>query len=335
MTNKLRMRELIGCGVLIVAILYVVYKYLTRSKRSLDKKHVVITGGSSGIGKAVAIEVARMGANVTLIARNEEKLHSAKLEVMRNCIHPEQQKVQYFSVDVSENYEAIEKALDAAEEDLGPVYMLVNCAGMAICGKLEDTNISDIKYLMNLNYFGSLYPTKVLVPRMKCRGEGIIVMVSSQAGLLGIYGLSAYSATKFALRGLAEALHMECKPYNVSVTLALPPDTDTPGLANEEKTKPLETRLISESAGLIQPEVVAKRLVVDALNGTFYSTVGFESFMLKTLCCGMTPVVSLEELFLQVFLMGGFRLISSVYLASFHRIIKNCMKTRDTTKKAE
>lgn len=328
-------RHIIGLGIILVAILYVLYRYLTKSKRSLDKKHVVITGGSSGIGKAVAIEVARMGANVTLIARNEEKLQAAKSEVVRNCVHPEQQKVQYFSVDVSGSYEAIEKALDAAEEDLGPIYMLVNCAGMAICGKLEDTSVADIKYLIDLNYLGSLYPTKVLVPRMKCRGEGVIVLVSSQAGLLGIYGLTAYSATKFALRGLAEALHMECKPYNVSVCLSLPPDTDTPGLVNEEKSKPLETRLISESAGLMQPDVVAKNLINDALNGKFYSTVGFESFMLKTVCCGMTPVASLEELFLQVFLMGGFRLISSVYLASFHRIIKNCMKTRDTTKKAE
>lgn len=317
-----------------VAVIFLVVKRLMiKPKRSLHGKHVVITGGSSGIGKSVAMEVARMGANVTLIARDEEKLQRTKLEVMKNCLYPEQQKVVYYSVDVSGNYDDVLKALDAAEEQLGPVFMLVNCAGMAVCGKLEDTNVEDIKYLVNLNFLGTLYPTKVLVPRMKCRGEGSIVMVSSQAGLLGIFGYSAYSSTKFALRGLAEALHMECKPYNVTITLSLPPDTDTPGLANEEKTKPLETKLISESAGLFSPETVAKQLVDDALNGNYYSTVGFESFMLRTACCGMCPVSSLFELILQVHLMGIFRCVCAGYLFWFHRIVKNCMKTGESTKK--
>lgn len=83
--------------------------------------------------------------------------------------------------------------------------------------------------------------------------------------MLGIFGYSAYGATKFAIRGLAEALAMELTPHNVCVTLALPPDTDTPGFKEEEKTKPLETKLISDAGGLVQPEDVAKNLLYDSL----------------------------------------------------------------------
>lgn len=81
----------------------------------------------------------------------------------------------------------------------------------------------------------------------------------------GIFGYSAYCSTKFALRGLAESIAMELRPYNISVTLSLPPDTDTPGFAIEELSKPLETRLISQTSRLVSPDVVADKLFRDAL----------------------------------------------------------------------
>lgn len=89
----------------------------------------------------------------------------------------------------------------------------------------------------------------------------------------GIFGYSAYCCTKFALRGLAESISMELRPYNVSVTLSLPPDTDTPGFAIEELTKPLETKLISSNSELVKPDVVAGALVRDAL--VSFSTTKF------------------------------------------------------------
>ncbi|PSN33671.1 3-ketodihydrosphingosine reductase [Blattella germanica] len=322
-------------SIFICVILLLKRFFLSSKQPTLNNKHVVITGGSSGIGKSVAIEAAKLGANVTVIARDVVKLEQTVTEVTKQCIHPDKQKVQYISLDISDNYEDVEKALYNAEDEVGPISMLVNCAGTAICGRLEDTAVQDIKYLLNLNYLGTLYPTKAVIPRMKARQEGRIVIVGSQASLLGIYGLSAYSSTKFALRGLAEALHMEAKPYNISVTLSLPPDTDTPGFANEEKTKPMETRLISQSAGLVSPDHVAKQLVKDALVGRFYSIVGMESFILTTLCAGMTPVSSAMDFLAQVALMGILRFVSILYLISFDRIIKNCMKTRDQTKKSE
>lgn len=90
---------------------------------------------------------------------------------------------------------------------------------------------------MRVNYLGGVYCTKSVIPTMKSRKFGRILFVSSQAGQIGIFGYSAYSATKFALRGLVEALQMEVKPYNIYVTLSFPPDTDTPGFKEELLTK--------------------------------------------------------------------------------------------------
>ncbi|XP_058804285.1 3-ketodihydrosphingosine reductase [Phymastichus coffea] len=305
------------------------------NKGRLFKRNVVITGGSSGIGKSFAILAAKEGANVTIIARNWEKLERAKEEIVSACRNKDSQKVQCVSLDVGQNYNQIEGVFTEMEERHGPIYMLVNCAGTAICGRIEDTNPESLKLMIDLNLIGSYYCSKAVVPKMKTRKEGKIVLVSSQAALLGIFGLSGYCCTKFGLRGLAESLSMELTPYGISVTLSLPPDTDTPGLQVEELTKPLECKLISANAGLEQPEVVAQKMLNDTMDNKFFSFVGMESFILTTLCTGMSPYASLGELLLQALLMGPLRIISAFYLYSFKNIVKNCMKERESQKKSE
>jgi len=199
--------------------------------------------------------------------------------------------------------------------------MLVNCAGLAIASKIEDTTIEDLDTMIRTNFLGTYYCIKAVTPRMKASKEGVIVLVSSQAGLLGIFGYTAYSSTKFALRGLAESLAMEMQPYGISVTLSLPPDTDTPGYAVEELSKPTETKAISQLANLVQPEIVAEKTFEDALARNFFSTIGLDGFIVKTLCAGMSPVDSFHQLFVQVLLMGPLRLIGAGYLFVFQRII--------------
>lgn len=147
--------------------------------------------------------------------------------------------------------------------------------------------------------------------------------------------MSGYSSTKFALRGLAESLKMELSPYNIFVTLALPPDTDTPGFAAEALSKPLETKLISDSAGIFHPAVVAQQIFDDSLFGNFFSTVGLEGFLMILLCTGMSPVCSLAQIMLEVMLLGFCRVVGACYLFSFANTIKNCMKNRDQNKKTE
>lgn len=224
-----------------------------------------MTGGSSGIGKCVAILAAEKGANITIIARNVQNLEKAKDEILQACENKDRQKVEYLSLDITADYKAVEKALADLENVMGPIYMLVNCAGFALASKIEDTSIETLDAMMRTNFLGTYYCIKAVTPRMKTSKEGIIVLVSSQAGLLGIFGYTAYCSTKFALRGLAESLVMELKPHGISVTLSLPPDTDTPGYAIEELSKPIETKAIEQMAKLNQPEDIAEKILTDAL----------------------------------------------------------------------
>ncbi|KAK0181255.1 hypothetical protein PV327_003553 [Microctonus hyperodae] len=321
--------------VLVIVALLVKHFFFRQPLKNVEGKHVVVTGGSSGIGKSVAVLAAKNGAHVTIIARNIQNLEKARDEIINACKNRDVQKVSYLSMNLADNYESVERALLDVEKSVGPIYMLVNCAGTAICSKIEDTTTENLKWMTNLNFIGTYHCIKAVVPRMKNANDGIIVITSSLGALSGIFGLSAYCSTKFALRGLAESLAMELNIHNISVTLSMPPDTDTPGFAIEELSKPLETKLISGSAGLVHPDVVAKQLFEDALAGRFYSTVGFESFILSNLCAGFSPFSSFSELILQSILMGPLRLVGAAYLASFQRIIRNTMKTRNENKKSE
>lgn len=168
-------------------VAYVLYQSLDKKivYKSLQNKHVVITGGSSGIGKAAALEAARLGANVTVIGRDIGKLQAAVTEVTANCANKEQ-KVQYAALDVTSNYDEIQKRFTAIEAEMGPIFMLVNCAGSCICGQFDKMKPEDIKMMIDLNYFGSAYPTRYVLPGMKKRNEGLLVFVSSEAAFIGL-----------------------------------------------------------------------------------------------------------------------------------------------------
>ncbi|XP_058133841.1 3-ketodihydrosphingosine reductase isoform X1 [Dasypus novemcinctus] len=317
-----------------VLLLYMVSPLISPKPLALPGAHVVVTGGSSGIGKCVAIECYKQGAFITLVARNEDKLLQAKKEIEKHSIN-DKQVVLCISVDLSQDYNHVENVIKQAQEKLGPVDMLVNCAGMSIPGKFEDLEVSSFERLMSINYLGSVYPSRAVITTMKERRVGRIVFVSSQAGQVGLFGYTAYSPSKFALRGLAEALQMEVKPYNVYVTVAYPPDTDTPGFAEENKTKPLETRLISETTSVCKPEQVAKQIVKDAIQGNFNSSLGSDGYMLSSLTCGMAPVTSITEGLQQVVTMGLFRIIALFYLGSFDNIVRRCMVQRAKSEGAD
>lgn len=184
------------------------------------------------------------------------------MEVIRQ--RPEQ-KFQYRCLDLSSNYDDVAKCLADIEEAFGDIFMLINCAGLAICGVFEDVSVADARKLMEVNYWGTYNCTRYVLPKMKQSREGIIVVTASQAALFGIYGYGPYAASKYALRGMAETIAMESRHLGVSVTLALPADTNTPGFENEEKTKPKETKIISGGGGLAEPHSVAKKILDDAL----------------------------------------------------------------------
>ena len=211
--------------------------------------HAVITGGSSGIGLATAHELARRGAQVSLVARDPVRLTQAADELRTGGAAP-----CVASADVSDRVE-LGAAVDRLVGEQGPCDILVTSAGVSGPGYFDSFDEQAFRHQMEVNYFGTLHAVRAVVPSMIARREGSIVGISSTAGLLGVFGYAAYSASKFAVRGLFEALRSELKPHDVHVGCAFPPEVDTPMLAADEPLKPDETRAI---VGSIKPLTAAQ-----------------------------------------------------------------------------
>jgi 3-dehydrosphinganine reductase len=166
---------------------------------------------------------------------------------------------------------------------------------------------------------------------MRQLGSGRIVLVSSQAGQVGVYGYTSYCATKFALKGFAESLQMELARDNIYVTVAYPPDTDTPGFAEENKTKPIETQLINGTSGVLSAEEVAKNIIASARKGSFSCWFGINGFLLECLTSGAQPITSMLELISQTLTIGLARLIIVGLLNTFYGIAKKTNAERPKT----
>lgn len=225
---------------------------------SLAGAHVLITGGSAGIGYATAAHALDRGARVSLVARDAERLAVAEDRLETRVGDPT--RVAAEPADVTDP-EMFEQALGLLVAQFGPVNVLVTNAGGARPGHFEELPASVFTEQMELNYFGTLHPIRAVVPSMIERGRGHLVLVSSGAGIVGVYGYSAYSPAKFAVRGLAETLRSELKPHGIVVGCAYPPDTDTPGLEREGETKPAATASISATIKVRSAEAVGKGIV--------------------------------------------------------------------------
>ena len=219
--------------------------------------HVVVTGGSSGIGEAVAHAAARRGARLTLLARGPDRLDAAARSI--RAATPAA-VVGVIAVDVSDR-DAVHDALARAADERGDVEVLVCSAGITRPGRLLELDDEVFRSMVEVDYFGTLWPVRAVAPGMAERGHGSIVGVSSAAGLVGVYGYSAYGAAKFAVRGLLESVRTELAPLGVHVGCAFPPDVDTPMLADEEAFKPAETKAIAGSIKSLSAEQVAAAIV--------------------------------------------------------------------------
>ncbi len=221
---------------------------------SLRGQHVLITGGSSGIGLALARHAVIAGARVSLVARDPAKLARAKdhLREIAATAH-----VGTFPADVASPTE-LTGALTAAEAELGPVDVLITSAGVACADYFEAIPADAFERTMAVNYLGTVRAVRAVTAGMRQRGRGAIVLISSGAAFHGFFGYTAYAPTKFALRGFAEALRAELCDSGVHVMIVYPPDTDTPQLAEENRTKPAETRAVTSGGGLWRADAVAR-----------------------------------------------------------------------------
>lgn len=255
-------------------------------------KNVFITGGSSGIGLATAEQFSNLGSNICIIARNKSKLESALKEIQNRKID-NNQKFIYSVIDVT-NYENVKNGIKKAINEIGAPYILINCAGMSYPNYYE--NISNEKFdaILKTNLYGTHYTIRTILPYMKKDG-GYIINVSSVAGFVGVFGFTAYSASKFAVIGFSECLRSELKKYNINVSVLCPPDTDTPMFHEENKIKPPETKAISETAKVLSPEYVSKYLVKKIIKGKFMIIPGIESkfvYLVKRIAPGLIEYIN-------------------------------------------
>ena len=210
-----------------------------------------------GIGLAAARRMAGLGAHVTILARRPEPLATARLELEAQRRTPDQ-RFEAHALDVGDPVavDTVFARIDAG----GAPDVLLNCAGRAFPRRFEDVSYEQLLDTLRTNLHGCWNTVRAVLPSMKGRG-GYIVNTASLAGLIGVFGYTDYCASKFAVVGFSEALRGELKPYGITVSVLCPPDTDTPGFAVENTTKPPETVAISAQAKVLTPDEVADALL--------------------------------------------------------------------------
>jgi 3-dehydrosphinganine reductase len=244
----------------------------------INGKCAIVAGGSVGIGRAIADELARLGANIFLIARREGPLAASTNELKRAAVSPSQ-RFGYFAADVSD-WNAVGEAVKAAEAECGPPAVLVNSAGFSLPGYVEKLPISDIETEIKVNYLGTVYTVKQVVDGMIERKHGWILNISSLAGIKGIFGFTGYSGAKFAVFGFSEALRSELRPHGVCVSVLCPPDVDTERFKNDKREKPLENVMISKGASIMHADQVARAAIRGMDRGSFIIIPGFSGKLL-------------------------------------------------------
>lgn len=178
-------------------------------------KVVWITGASSGIGEALAIELARRGATLVLSARREAQLEA----VRQRCERPEDHLV--VPLDLTEA-ESLPAATERVLDELGRIDILVNNGGISQRGTVMETELDVDRRIMEVNYMGTVALTKAVLPAMLARHKGQIVVVSSLMGKIGTPLRSAYAASKHALQGFFDCLRAEVHDQGVHVSVICP-----------------------------------------------------------------------------------------------------------------
>ena len=172
-----------------------------------------ITGASSGLGRAFSEHAAQRGHNVVATARNTDALADLAAAYAG--------RVLTVTLDVRRPADA-DAAVAAALARFGRIDLLVNNAGYGVVGAFEETSDAELRALMDTNFFGAMNVTRAVLPAMRAQRSGAVAMISSLGGQLSFAGFSAYSATKFAMEGISEALAQEVAPFGVKVLIVEP-----------------------------------------------------------------------------------------------------------------
>ncbi len=241
-------------------------------KQPFKGKVAILMGASTGMGKATAKEFVQLGGSVLINARRPEVL-KATAEEIKQVISSESQFVEQIACDATD-MEQLKPLLEDFIKRHGIPDYFFNVVGIAFPKYIEDYTIDDFKKNMNLNYYGQLVPTLIVLPHLMKEQKGHLIFFSSMMGYMGMMGYGSYAPSKYAIVGLAEVLRHELKPQHIKVSIVYPPDTNTPGLSTENEGKPQECIMISETGGLLEPEEVAEVVIKEVLKNKFHILPG-------------------------------------------------------------
>ncbi|XP_024534845.1 3-dehydrosphinganine reductase TSC10A [Selaginella moellendorffii] len=311
----------------------VAFAFLTFGRRkklaipSLAGKHVFITGASSGIGLAIAKQALLQGAFVTISARNQLKLDKAAQSLVSEA-HCDSHSIKVLVADVGD-FNAISSAVSEAHS-WKPIDVLVCNAGYTKAGYFDEVPVEVHAGQVQTNLMGVIHTVHTALPLMKplaSEKKHSIVIVSSGAGLFLLYGSSVYSATKHALRGLAECLHLELLPYNINVNLVCPGFVDTPLMDQVDKDGEFETMLKTlnryDPKTMQSPDKLAE-VTLDAVKKGSFLVAPKSFFPLVVLTRGMLAPASFARTLLEAFWAPIIRLVSYKLSADIKKeILKN------------
>ncbi|MGS0524534.1 3-ketoacyl-ACP reductase [Zobellia nedashkovskayae] len=222
----------------------------------LKGKKAIITGGSRGIGRATAIAFAKKGIAVGITGQNENTLKETVAELNKLGVN-----ATYAAFDVS-SYKAVQKGMASIIQDLGGVDILMNNAGIGNFAPFNEMEVSEWTRMIEVNVLGVYYATKVVLPHLIANKEGDIINISSTAGLSGNANTSAYSASKFAVIGMSQALTKEVRKDNIRVSTLTPSTIATDmtldlGITDGNPDKVLQPEDFAEliTAGLKLPRI--------------------------------------------------------------------------------
>lgn len=237
----------------------------------------LVTGASKGIGHAIALQMAAEGTELILLARDKKALQKTELEIKKRHARS---NVSLFPCDLSDR-RAIERSVKEIRKKHKSLAGIIHVAGYARPGYFGELPPEEFEKAMRTDYLGAVFLTHGLTDIVET--GGLIAFTSSVVGYMGVFGYTSYAGPKFALIGFAESLRQEMISRSVQVSVLCPPDTETPGYAEENKTKPFETQALSESAKLMTPDAVAAKFMRGVRKGKFIITCNGESTMLYRL----------------------------------------------------
>jgi 3-dehydrosphinganine reductase len=239
---------------------------------NFENQVIYITGGSSGIGLEIARQVFSLGAHVVLFARDRKKLEEAQQNISKGR-HTGNQKIGIKSLDVQDDL-TTQQTMKSAVVEFGAPDILITSAGISAADYFENITYETFDATIKTNLYGTRNVIAALLPSMKQKG-GAIIIISSIAGVLGMFGYTAYGTSKFALMGFSECLRSELKRYGIRVSVVCPPETDTPFVDEEAKTIPPEARAVKNLAGLLKPDYVAHYIIKGIARKRYLIIPGF------------------------------------------------------------